>query len=200
MTLTGRDIPKLLGPLLAALVMFVIAGLLVWGSQIDADKAEQERNAATAARNQIEQRLRQVRTEEQDIKERTQLLQQLQNAGITGEEKRLDWMELLRDIQRELRIPGMSYEFGIQTALDKAGDASYAWYASPLRVELRLLHEEDLLNFLVALQKNAKALIIVRHCSLSPLPAQADARQSLAKLAAECEMQWLTARQVSEKK
>jgi type II secretory pathway pseudopilin PulG len=200
MMLTGRDIPKLIGPLLAALVMSVIAGLLVWGSQIDADKAEQERNAATAARNQIEQRLRQVRTEEQDIKERTQLLQQLQNTGITGEEKRLDWMELLRDVQRELRIPGMSYEFGIQTPLDKGGDANYAWYASPLRVQLRLLHEEDLLNFLAALQKNAKAQVIVRHCTLSPLPAQADARQSLAKLAAECEMQWLTARHVSEKK
>ena len=185
MKLTGRDFPKLLGPLLAALIMFVVTGLLVWGSQLDAGKAEQERNAATTARNQIEQRLRQVRTEEQDIKERTLLLQQLQKAGITGEEKRLDWMETLREIQRERRIPGMSYEFGVQVNLDKGDDPTYAWYASPLRVQLRLLHEEDLLNFLAAVQKSASALIIVRHCTLSPLPTQLDAHQSLAKLAAE---------------
>ncbi|AXS80762.1 hypothetical protein [Dechloromonas sp. HYN0024] len=200
MKLTSRDFPKLLGPLLAALLMFVVAGLLAWASQVQAGKAEQERKAATAAKNQIEQRLRQVRTEEQDIKERTQLLQRLQNAGITGDEKRLDWIETLRDIQRDLRIPGMSYEFGAQASLDKTDDATYAWYASPLRIQLRLLHEEDLLNFLARLEKDAAALVIVRNCKLLPLPVQTDARQTPAQLSAECEMQWLTARRMSDRK
>lgn len=200
MKLTRRDLRKLWLPLLATLLMFIVAGLLAWWSQLDAHKAAQERDAATAARNQIEQRLRQVRTEEQDIKERTQLLQQLQNAGITGEEKRLDWMEMLRDIQHDLRIPGMSYEFAAQTSLDKGENTGYAWFSSPMRVQFRLLHEEDLLNFLARVEKTAKALVIVRSCKLSPLPAPTDARQGMAQLGAECEMQWLTARRMGEKK
>jgi len=200
MTLTRRDFRKLWLPLLAATAMLIVGGLLAWGSQLDASKAEQERNAATNARKQIEQRLRQVRTEEQEIRERTQLLQQLQNSGITGEEKRLDWMEMLRNTQRELRIPGMNYEFGAQTTLDKGDDTTYAWFSSPLRLQLRLLHEEDLLNFLARVQKDAQALVIVRACKLSPLPSQPDSRQSMAQLGAECEMQWLTARQANEKK
>jgi hypothetical protein len=200
MKLTSRDLPKLWLPLFAALAMIVIAGLLVWGSQLDAGKAEHERNAAMTAKNQIEQRLRQVRTEEQEIRDRTQLLQQLQNSGITGDEKRLDWMEMLRETQRELRIPGMSYEFGAQTSLDKGDDATYAWFSSPLRLQLRLLHEEDLINFLARIQKNAKALVIVRACKLSPLPRQADGRAAMAQFGAECEMQWLTIRPASDRK
>lgn len=200
MKLTGRDLPKLWLPLLAALAMFLVAGLLVWGSQLDAGKAEQERTVATAAKNQIEQRLRQVRTEEQEIRERTQLLQQLQNSGITGDEKRLDWMEMLRETQRELRIPGMSYEFGAQTSLDKGEDATYTWFSSPLVLKLRLLHEEDLLNFLARVEKNARALVIVRSCKLAPLPGQANSREVMAQLSAECDMQWLTARPASGKK
>lgn len=200
MKLTGRDLPKLWLPLLAALAMFIVAGLLVWGSQLDAGKAEQERSAATAAKNQIEQRLRQVRTEEQEIRDRTQLLQQLQNSGITGDEKRLDWMEMLRETQRELRIPGMSYEFGAQTSLDKGDDTTYTWFSSPLHVKLRLLHEEDLLNFLARVEKNARALVIVRSCKLAPLPSQANGREVMAQLGAECDMQWLTSRPASGKK
>jgi hypothetical protein len=203
MKLTARDFPKLGLQLLAAIFMFIVAALLVWGSQIESGKAERERHEATAARNQIEHRLRQVRIEEQDIKERAQLLQQLQNAGLIGEEKRLDWMEGLRDIQHQMRIPGMNYEFGVQTGLDKIDKSdivAYNWYSSSMRVQLRVLHEEDLLNFLDRVQKSAKALVIIRSCKLAPLPRQADARQGLAELGAECEMQWLTARRTNTKK
>ncbi|MBU1365417.1 MAG: hypothetical protein KKE51_16495 [Gammaproteobacteria bacterium] len=192
MTLSGRDLKKLWLPLLATLAMISVAGLLGWASTLEKSKAEQERNTALSARDQIDQRLRQVRTEEQEIRERTALLQQLKNAGITGPERRLDWMEQLRDTQRELRIPGMKYEFGAQTSLENGNDPSYTWFASPLHLQLRLLHEEDLLNFLAAVQKNAKALVIVRGCKLSPLPGQADAREALAQLGAECDMQWIT--------
>ncbi|PKO44112.1 MAG: hypothetical protein CVU31_12655 [Betaproteobacteria bacterium HGW-Betaproteobacteria-4] len=192
MTLSGRDLKKLWLPLLATLIMISVASLLGWASTLEKSKAEQERNSALSARDQIDQRLRQVRTEEQEIRERTALLQQLKNAGITGPERRLDWMEQLRDTQRELRIPGMKYEFGAQTSLENGNDPSYTWFASPLHLQLRLLHEEDLLNFLATVQKNAKALVIVRGCKLSPLPGQADAREAPAQLGAECDMQWIT--------
>ena len=192
MTLTRNDLRKLALPLAAMLALLTVAGLLAWSTHSDAIKAEQERTAASAARTQIEQRLRQARNEEQEIKERARLLQHLQNTGIAGEERRLDWMELLRDSQRQLRLPGMKYEFGVQTAVDGGKIAADGWYASPLRVQLRLLHEGDLLNFLSRVQKGASALVIVRGCKLTPLSDQPDTRIVPAQLGAECEMQWLT--------
>ena len=186
MTFTQRDLVKLQLPLIGALLLLVIAGLLAWWSLLDAQKAEQQRNVAENSKNQIEQRLRQVRTEEQEIKERAQLFQQLQKAGITGEEK--------RDIQSELRLPGMTYEFGAQIPLDNAATLDYAYFASPMRLQLRLLHEADLLNFLARLQKEAKALVLIRRCKLSPQPGTGEVREAQPQLSAECELQWVTIR------
>ena len=200
MTWTSADFRKLGLPLAVMLALFVIALLLGNAAQQDVRKAEHERNAAATAKGQIEQRLRQVRTEEMDIKERTQILQRLQSSGIAGDEKRLDWMETLRDTQRDLRIPGMKYEFGARTALDGNDGANAGWYSSPLKIQLRLLHEEDLLNTLGRIEKNAKSLVIVRSCKLGPLPEQGQERTAMALLAAECDMQWLTVRQPSGKK
>lgn len=199
MTWTSADIRKLGLPLAVMLVLIVIAFLIGNAAQQDAHQAEHERNTAAAAKNQIEQRLRQVRTEEMDIKERTQILQRLQSSGIAGEEKRLDWMEMLRDTQHDLRLPGMKYEFGAQTALDGSDGANVGWYGSPLKIQLRLLHEGDLLNSLNRIEKSAKALVIIRACKLSPLPEQGEGRTSMALLGAECDMQWLTVRQPSGK-
>lgn len=199
MKLTRADLPKLWPPLAAMLALFIAAGLLAWNSHRNAEQAEQEKQAALVVRNQTEQRLHQVRSEEQEIKERAQLVLRLQERGITGDENRLDWIELLRDTQRSLRLPGMKYEFGAQAPLDADNTASYAWYASPLRVQLRLLHENDLLNFLQYIQRNARAEVIVRSCKLGPLPSQGEEREAGAQLGADCEMQWLTVRQRANK-
>lgn len=200
MKLTQRDLQKLWLPLLAALGLISLATLLAFATHLDAGKAEQERNSAAAQKNQIEQRLRQVRTEEQEIRERTELLLHLRAAGITGEERRLDWMETLRNAHHELGIPGMNYEFGAQTSLDSAQDTTQAWFSSPLHLQLRLLHEDDLLRFLARIQKDASALVIIRSCKLSPLTRQPDAREAMAGFGAECDMQWLTLRQTPVRK
>ncbi len=195
MKLTRADLPRLWLPFAAMLALFAAAGLLAWNSHHNAEKAAQEKQTALSLRNQTEQRLLQVRLEEQEIKERARLLVYLQESGIAGEERRLDWIELLRDSQRSLRLSGMKYEFGAQVPLDApASGSSYAWFASPLRIQLRLLHENDLLNFLEHIQRNARAQVIIRSCKLAPLTGQRDAANASALLAADCEMQWLTVR------
>ncbi|MDP3537137.1 MAG: hypothetical protein Q8S26_00375 [Azonexus sp.] len=199
MKFTARDLVKLRLPMLGTLALFILAGLFAWWSQRDAEKAEHERNAATASKNQIEQRLRQVRTEEQELKDRAHIFQKMQNFGITGEEKRLDWTESLRLIQQEMRLPGMNYEFGVQKPLENVNGAAYAYFASPMRLQLRLLHEEDLITFLARVQKEAKALVLVRSCKLSPLGSQAAGRAT-AQLGADCELQWVTVRRSNGKK
>ena len=194
MTFSQKDFTKLQIPLLSMVVMLLIAGLLVWWSMGLAEKSKRENVAANASKNQVDQRLRQVRTEEQELKEKAQIFQQMQNSGMAGEEKRLDWTEMLRNTQREMRLPGMTYEFGAQIPLDTVEGAAFAYFTSPMRLQLRLLHEQDLLNFLNRIQKEASALVLVRSCKLSPLARSNDARDGLAQLGAECELQWVTVR------
>ncbi|MCG2576596.1 hypothetical protein LZ012_06250 [Dechloromonas sp. XY25] len=194
MKLTRRDFQKLLVPIVATLMLFGAAGALAWWTQTDAEQAGQERNRAAEAKSRIEMRLRQFHSEERDLQERSQLLQRLQDSGVLGEERRLDWMEQLRNTQRDLGIPGMKYEFSAQVPLNKNTPAGYAWFNSPLRLQLRLLHEGDLLNTLGRIQQDAKALVIVRSCKLLPLPASTERREMTARLSADCELDWLTAR------
>lgn len=197
MKFTRHDFVKLKLPLVGALLLFVIAGLLAWWSLQDAQKAEQQRSAAESSKTQIEQRLRQVRTEEQDLKQRAQIFQQMQKSGMAGEEKRLDWTEMLRNIQKDLRLPAMTYEFGAQITLENVTGLDYVYFSSPMRLQLRLLHEEDLLNLLARLQKEAKALVLVRSCKLSPQPGSAEVRDAPLQLSAECELQWITVRRTA---
>ena len=196
MKFTSRDLKKIQWVALLATLLIafaVVAGLWTTG---DARKALIERDAATARKSEIEMRLSRVRTEEQEIKTRTRNFQQMENAGITGPEKRLDWTELLRDVQHQLRLPGMSYEFGPQIPLESTTDTGYAFHGSQLKIQLHLLHEEDLLNFITRLQQEAKAMVLVRSCRIARLPAATPAAGN-AQLSAECVMEWITLRRAS---
>jgi len=196
MKFASRDLKKIQWVALLAVLLIglaVAAGL--WTSS-GARKALVERDAAAARKLEIEKRLSQVRTEEQEIKTRTQNYQYMENAGITGPEKRLDWTELLRDLQHQLRLPGMTYEFGPQIPLESTTDAGYAYHGSQLKIQLRLLHEEDLLNFITRLQQEAKAMVLVRGCKIARLPA-ANSTGGSAQLSAECTMEWITLRRAS---
>ena len=195
MKLTQRDLRKLLLPLLATLALWGTAGILAWWSHTETRGAAQERDRATEAKTQIEARLRQFRSEEIDLKERSLLFKRLKDVGILGEERRLDWMEQLRSTQRDLRLPGLKYEFAIQTPLNQTAPSGYAWFNSPLRLHMRLLHEGDLLSTLERIQREAHALVIVRACRLAP--SAGEHKDSFAPLNADCDMDWLTARRPS---
>lgn len=200
MTFSQKDFAKLQIPLLSMLVMLGLAGLLAWWSMGLAEKSERENKAANTSKNQVEQRLRQVRTEEQELKEKAQIFQHMQSSGMAGEEKRLDWTEMLRNTQRDMRLPGMTYEFGAQIPIDSVEGAAFAYFTSPMRLQLRLFHEQDLLNFLNRIQIEASALVLVRACKLTLVTRSNDARDALAQLGAECELQWVTVRRSTGKK
>lgn len=197
MKLTQRDLRKLLPPLVATLALFATAGALAWWSHAETGGAAHERDRAAEGKTRIEARLRQFHSEEIDLKERSHLLKRLQDSGMLGEERRLDWMEQLRNTQRDLRLPGLKYEFSAQAPLNRTAPSGYAWYNSPLRLQLRLLHEGDLLGTLERIQQEARAMVIVRSCQLAPPAASGERRETVAPLNAECVMDWLTARQPS---
>ena len=197
MKLTARDSSKIawIALLVALLIGLAIAAGL-WSTG-DTGKARAERDAAAARKLEIEKRLGRVRTEEQEIKARTQQFQQMELAGMIGQEKRLEWTELLRDLQHRLRLPGMNYEFGPQVPLESVAGADYAFHSSQLKIQLRVLHEEDLLNFVGQLQKEAKALVVLRGCKLSRLPGANPAARDATQLIGECTMEWITLRRAS---
>lgn len=53
-----------------------------------------------------------------------------------------------------------------------------------------------MLNFIARLQREAKALVLLRNCKVARL-APAAAGSSPARLSAECTMEWITLRRAS---
>jgi len=190
MNLTRRDLDKLLWSLLGALALLLLATAPPWWSHGYLQAAQRERDVAAASKQRIGQHLGQARAEEQELKERARLFQRLRQSGIAGPERRLEWIELLRDLQYRLRIPGLNYEFGARQPLYPGGGDT-VYFASPMRMQLRLVHEGDLLRILANLQSEAKALVLIRQCTLAPLGESGPAND-LAQLSAECDLRWVT--------
>jgi hypothetical protein len=64
-----------------------------------------------------------------------------------------------------------------------------------MKLQLKLLHEEDLLRLLGDLRNQANALIAVKSCNISRLALTPEERaNSHANLAAICEIDWITLR------
>ena len=185
----GTDFRKLRWHLPALVALLAAAAALALWSQALAERSRLDRDRANAQFRQTDGKLRQVRIEEQEIKDKSALFLHLTAIGIIGEERRLDWTEMLRESQRQLRLTQMSYEFAPQTLLEGNGNTDYAFYVSPMKIHLQLVHEEDLINFLAMVQKNAKAAVAIRSCNLNR-----PAGSPIGQLSADCELDWITAR------
>lgn len=200
MNLGHADLRKLRGSILAGVLMIAVGAAVLLVSGNARETARQTRLAATTQRNDADGKLRRVRDEESEIKQKSLLFNQLQERGIIGEEQRLDWVELLKDIRDGRRLIDLRYDISPQRSVDSGVVGDFAFHASAMRLQLKLLHEEDLTRLLGDLRSQAKALIRVNSCKVERLPPAVDERSSSrANLQADCEIDWLTLRDLSKK-
>jgi hypothetical protein len=117
---------------------------------------------------------------------------------VIGEEQRLEWVELLDEIRDRRKLIEIHYEFSPQRALDgdDARTESFGLHASAMKLQARLLHEEDLTRLLDDLRRQARALIQIKRCDVSR-PPRTDT-DSLQYLRADCLIDWMTLREIRE--
>ncbi len=193
------DLKKLQISLLVCLLMIVMGAAVVFFANGATRSAQHERVTAQAQRNDYVGKLQRVSSEESEIKEKSALFQRLQKRGIIGEEQRLEWVELLKDIRDKRRLIDLVYEIEPQRPLDAAPGAGFTFNVSPMKVQLKLLHEEDLTRFLGDLNEQARALIQVRYCKVTRQPQGQAGTSGQANLLAECRIDWVTLREVAGK-
>ena len=203
MKLTTADFAKLQYSLLAALLMAAIGAGSVFFALNQSKAAKVARNAAQAERNEFAGKLDRVRSEEREIKQKSAVFAELQKRGVVGEEQRLEWVELLKDIRDKRRLIDLQYEFAPQRALEitaaGAPASAYAFYASSMKMQVKLLHEEDLTRLLGDLRQQAAALIQVKACNVSRIAHGAGESSLAAQLQADCLIDWITLREAAGK-
>jgi hypothetical protein len=186
---------------IAAAVLMCAAGAAAVVVAMERTKtAKIAQTAISKDRNEFESKLNQVRNEENEIKQKSQQFNNLEVRGVIGEEQRLDWVELVKDIRDKRRLTDLQYEISPQRPLDANQGSGLNFYASAMKLQVKLLHEEDLTRLLDDLRSQAKALILVKSCNVSRLPRVAGERSaSPAHLQADCLIDWITLREAVPK-
>ena len=194
----GRaDLRKLRASVLLAVVMIAVGGVALYVALDTKEGAERAKVSIGVQFSEADGKLKQVRDEESEVKQKSIVFNKLQERGIIGDEPRLDWVELLKEIRDQHRLIDLRYEIAPQRQLDGQPGSDFAFYASAMKLQLKLLHEEDLTRLLDDLREQAKALIRVKSCRMERLEATGEERGGgRANLQADCEIDWLTLRDV----
>lgn len=183
------DFSRLRLSLAAALAMAAVGAACAWIADGYAGSARRELAQARAQRAEYEQKLRQVRQEENEIKAKSALYADWRARGIIGPEQRLDWVEMIRDIRAQRQLLDIQYEFAPQQPLGPPS-GGYGFRSSSMKLQMKLLHEGDLLNFVRDLRREAHAYVRVRSCNLTRLPRGGAGETAL--LQADCTLEWIT--------
>jgi hypothetical protein len=200
MKIVPADFRKLRASAVLGVLMIAVGALALYFSFAAMQRAEQDRVSIAAQFAEADGKLKQVRNEESEVKQKSIVFNKLQERGIIGDEQRLDWVELLKEIRDKHRLIDLRYEIAPQRMLDGQLGNDFVFFASSMKLELKLLHEEDLTRLLDDLRRQAKALIRVKSCRIERLPATGEQRGGgRANLLADCEIEWLTLRDVRGK-
>ncbi|MDI6746003.1 MAG: hypothetical protein QMD17_02550 [Rhodocyclaceae bacterium] len=178
-----------LGLLLLALLL--AAGVLAVTTHFDR-QASLAHKQALVRQSETAAKLERVHDDERKIRAKINLYQELVRHGRTEPEKRLEWVETLRRIKESRRLLDLNYEISPQRPLDEKAltTGGYDFLVSPMKLDLPLLHEDDLLGLLADLSAQVQALISVKSCKIER--SSADPQQQLATLKAHCEIDWIT--------
>jgi len=191
---TPEELRKLGLPGLIALVLLLAGGGLIWGADATLQAANQQAAAAQAERRQATERLARISEEEREVIEKLDVYKRLKTLNILGEERRLEWADAITRIRTQRELLDLSYRVDRQRLLTSAPGkpANVDFFASTMRVQLALLHEEDLLRFLGDLRDSGNAYYAVRRCSLTRIAQPPASAQISPRLRGECEIDLIT--------
>ena len=194
MRLTREELKRLLAPFGIALALALAGAGLIWSANGARAAAQQQLAAAQTERRQNQEKLARIAEEEREVNQKIDLYRRLKSLNILGEEQRLEWADAMTRIRTQRELLDLRYTVERQKLLLSAAGkpANVDFYSSTMKVELALLHEEDLLRFIADLRQSGNAFYSVRKCDLART-GQAVAGATMApRLRAACDIDLIT--------
>jgi hypothetical protein len=144
------------------------------------------RQAETSAK------LARVHDDEREIRAKINRYQELLRQNRIAPERRLEWVETLRRIKESRRLLGLEYEIAPRRPLDEKNPSTggYDFHTSQMKLEMPLLHENDLLGLLADVAAQVQALVSVKSCKIERIAAGLQSTEPTLK--ASCEIDWIT--------
>lgn len=183
---------KLAGSLLFALFACLLAGGAFYALERYGAGVERAWREAQAEYADSRNRLARAAEDEDEIRRASARYRALAARGEVGPERRSDWLASLEHSRVQRRLIGLEYEIAPQRPLEGAASPGQARFmASAMKLDMLLLHEQDLLGLLDDLRRAAGALVLVKQCVIERLPGT-PATAAQAQLRAHCELDFVT--------
>ena len=197
MTLTPQDWRRLRFPILALGGVLVIVGLLVGLADQYRSKNETVVQTQQNLLNQARSKFQSSGLEKETIIQYLPIYNDLLVKGFVGEERRIEWVESLRQIHAQHKLFSIDYQIGLQEDYRPSfipNMGSFILHRSTMKLDMNMLHEGDLLNLLDGLHEQTTPFI-VRECEIKrPVGAAVNTKNLTSNLTATCEIDWLTLR------
>ena len=119
----------------------------------------------------------------------------LEREGVIGEERRLAWIERLREAAARVRLPSLRYRIERRTVYEAGLDAdtgAYRAFSTVVRLEAGLLHEGDLERLFRELATPGAGLHRVERCEIRRAGPELVTGPDAINLFAECDLRWIT--------
>lgn len=193
--MAGRKLSVLVLP--AALFVVVAAGSagVIGYSDTLVGTAESRRTAQAQQLSAARSRHANAGLERDIITRYSGVYDALAHIGFVGTEQRLDWVDSLRNANREANLFGVEYLIGQQEAFAAAADfgaADLPMRQSVMQVKMQLLHEGDLMNFFRRLAAHRAGVFLMNGCTLRRAGTVAVTTAAQPNLNADCELTWVT--------
>jgi len=189
------------GIVAAALIAAGAAGVLAANGLLKQSRAELGRTKLE--REQAQTRLARATDEEREIREKLVDYRKLLKQGMIGDEQRLEWIDQIAEIKAARKLFDVKYSIEPQRPVDYpgiAGKGDVEFVASPMKLEMSLLHEEDLLRFISDLRQTLSAYVLVKSCNMDRLERTPNERGVAPRLRANCEIDLVTIRDQQAKR
>jgi hypothetical protein len=199
MNVARDDLKRLRMPLAVAIILLVLGAASLIASGYYLDEARTAQDATRLTRVAAQERVLRVAEEEREIRDDLVYYEQMGQRGVVGEQSRLDWIESIARIKNDRKLFEIKYNFEAQRPLDYPGlvaTGTADFVVSRLKLDMLLLHEGDLLNFLADLQAGIKAHVSVRNCAVTRIErgAAPGATTLQPRLRAECQVDLVSLR------
>ncbi len=173
----------------------VISSTLIGASYYFNSNLNKEYNNNKSIFQSISRRYLDVDHEEKLLRDYYPQFVELYRQGIIGREKRLNWIEALRQASEKIRLPSLNYSINSQEehipeySINYSG---YTLYRSSMELNLGLLHEGDLFKLMDYMNRAADGIYTISECSFSMKGREIKFEKNSANISVQCLLNWIT--------
>lgn len=179
---------------LTALACALVLLLLAWWTH---DVAQQALLEAPIAYSQQQATNMAAEESSRILVENLNYFKNLQEKGVVGDPKRLQWLETLQKLSTDYKLPEIQFSLGITQPVTQENSPYWnpeiAMKMTALRLDFKLLHEGDFYVLVNGLQREAQGLFSVENCTLE---RELNEGRKHTGLSGSCELLWYSLKNV----